>query len=99
MSNAKRDGNFVPTIQGVSSVDGLTPTDIHVDPVTNETLVKINDPIPTAGNNPSYLISYNAAGEAVYIDTIISGTTYRQTFTRSDMTITSTLLISENVEL
>ena len=54
---------------------------------------------PTAGNNPSYLISKNAAGEAVYVDTIISGTTYRQTLTRSDMAITQTLAISANVEL
>ena len=54
---------------------------------------------PTAGTNPSFLISKNAAGEAVYVDTIISGTTYRQTLTRSDMAITQTLAISANVEL
>jgi len=59
----------------------------------------LKDPLPTLGQNPSYLISYNAAGEAVYIDTIIGSDTYRQTFTRSDMVITSTLPISENVKL
>jgi len=58
-----------------------------------------SESVPTAGNNPSYLISKNAAGEAVYVDTIISGTTYRQTLTRSDMAITQTLAISANVEL
>ena len=65
--------------------------------------IKINKPstpsTPTKGTNPSYLISKNAAGEAVYVDTTISGTTYRQTLTRSDMAITQTLAISANVEL
>lgn len=36
---AHRDDNYVPAIQGVSSIDGETLTDIHVDPVTNRTLV------------------------------------------------------------
>ncbi|HEC66873.1 MAG TPA: hypothetical protein ENI23_16480 [bacterium] len=40
MVNASRDGNRVPTLQGKSSVDSTTPTDVHVDPSTNETLVK-----------------------------------------------------------
>lgn len=34
MSQAKHDDNFNPTIQGVSSVDLATPTNIAVDPVT-----------------------------------------------------------------
>jgi len=32
--NAKHDDNRVATIQGVSSVDGVTPTDIYVNPTT-----------------------------------------------------------------
>jgi len=59
----------------------------------------IDDSLPVDGNNPSFLISKNASGEVVYVDTTISGTTYRQTLTRSDMTITQTLAISANVEL
>lgn len=39
MANAKRDANRVPTLQGVSSADALTPTDVYVDPTTNRTLV------------------------------------------------------------
>jgi len=58
-----------------------------------------DDSKPDDGNNPSYLISKNAAGETVYVDTIIDGTTYRQTLTRTDMVVASTLAISENVEL
>jgi len=63
--------------------------------------VVIDETYPTdpLNNNSSSLISYNAAGEAVYVDEIISGTTYRTTFTRSDMTIDSTLSISAAVEL
>ena len=56
-------------------------------------------PNDSSKNNSSYLVSYNAAGEAVYVDEIIDGTTYRTTFTRSDMTIDSTLPISAAVEL
>jgi hypothetical protein len=34
MADAKKDSNRVTTIQGVSSVDGVTPIDIYVDPTT-----------------------------------------------------------------
>lgn len=73
-------------------------TDKNGDPVVAITL---DETLPTdpLNNNPSSIISYNAAGEAVYVDEIISGTTYRTTFTRSDMTITSILPISAAVEL
>jgi hypothetical protein len=39
IANAKRDGNFVPTLIGVSSVDGVTPVLVAVDPVTGRILV------------------------------------------------------------
>ena len=71
-------------------------------PVTitkSDLIVKDTIPTDSSNNNPSALISYNSAGEAVYVDEIISGTTYRTTFTRSDMTIASTLPISASVEL
>ena len=68
--------------------------------ITKQTSVEQETtPIDVSKTNASYLISNNAAGEAVYVDTIISGTTYRQTLTRSDMAITQTLAISANVEL
>jgi len=35
MANAVRDNNYVPTILGVSSVDGVTPIPIKVNPVTH----------------------------------------------------------------
>lgn len=45
---AKRDDNHVPTIQGVSSVDEQTPTDIWVNPDidgsgTHGVILKVDD--------------------------------------------------------
>lgn len=39
MAEAPRDGNRVPTITGVSDVDGITPVPIHVDPATGGVLI------------------------------------------------------------
>lgn len=39
--NAYRDGNFVTTLIGVSSTDGVTPTRVAVDPVTGRVLVDL----------------------------------------------------------
>ena len=38
--DAKHDENFVPAIQGVSSADGTTPTDIYVNPATGALLLE-----------------------------------------------------------
>ena len=42
MSNAKHDDNAVPTLIGVSSVDGVTPVNIWVDPTTHRVLVDVS---------------------------------------------------------
>jgi len=39
MADAKRDANFVPTLLGVSSADGTTPTLVYADPTTHRLLV------------------------------------------------------------
>lgn len=39
MAEAKRDGNYVPTLTGVSSADGSTPVNVYVDPTTHRLLV------------------------------------------------------------
>ena len=39
MANAYRDQNNVPTLIGVSSVDGVTPIRVKVDPATGRMLV------------------------------------------------------------
>jgi len=41
MGDAKRDANSVTTLLGVSSVDGITPVTIWVDPVTHRVLVDL----------------------------------------------------------
>lgn len=41
MANAARDGNFKPTLLGVSSVDLATPTTIAVNPTTGAMLVNL----------------------------------------------------------
>ncbi len=39
MANAKRDENFVTTLLGVSSSDGITPVVVYADPTTHRLLV------------------------------------------------------------
>ncbi len=39
MANASRDENFVPTLLGASSSDGITPVTIYADPTTHRLLV------------------------------------------------------------
>lgn len=41
MAEAKRDQNFVPTLIGVSSSDGVTPINAYVNPATHRLLVDI----------------------------------------------------------
>lgn len=36
---ASRDQNFVPTLLGVSSLDGKTPVTVYADPITHRLLV------------------------------------------------------------
>ena len=40
MTDAKRDNNYVPTLIGVSSADGVTPVTIYVDPTTHRMLTQ-----------------------------------------------------------
>lgn len=41
MANAKHDQNRIPTLIGVSSSDGTTPTLVYVDPVTHRLYVDL----------------------------------------------------------
>lgn len=42
MAEAKRDGNFIPTLLAVSSTDGVTPVVLYADPVTHRLYVDIS---------------------------------------------------------
>lgn len=41
MAEAERDGNFVPTLLGVSNADGTTPIAVYADPTTHRLLVDL----------------------------------------------------------
>lgn len=41
MAEAKRDGNFVPTLLAVSNADGTTPIVVYADPTTHRLLVDV----------------------------------------------------------
>lgn len=43
----------------------------------------VESPLPTEGNNPSTVLSYDGNGDLQYIDETINGTTYRTTLTYS----------------
>lgn len=52
MAQAKRDENRVPVLLGVSSVDGVTPVPIRVDPLTGRVLANILAIDEFASTNP-----------------------------------------------
>lgn len=66
MADAKRDENNVPTLIGVSSVDGVTPTRVRVNPATGRVLVDL------AGGG-SGITSINA--DTSVAQTLTTGTT------------------------
>lgn len=60
MAEAKRDQNFVPTLLGVSSVDGVTPVVLYADPVTHRLLVDL----PSGGGSVTSVSVVSANGFA-----------------------------------
>lgn len=49
MSNAKRDGNFIPVLQGVDSDTFSIPTDVAVNPTTHALLIEGSISVDTTG--------------------------------------------------
>ena len=47
MANARRDENSIPTLTGVSNVDGVTPVNVYVDPITHRLIVDASSSIGT----------------------------------------------------
>lgn len=94
------DSDYNLLAVGLIGYDGSVMRRIKVDSSGN-LIQKIQETAPTDSTkfNSSNLISYNAAGEAVYVDETYGGVTYRTTLTRSDMVVTSTLPISAAVQL
>lgn len=72
--NAKRDQNRIPTLIGVSSSDGSTPTLVYVDPVTHRLYV---DVVGGGGGGNNFSINEIATGSGTSFSTAnspISGT-------------------------
>lgn len=64
--NAKRDENFIPTLLGVSNVDGTTPVVLYADPVTHRLLVSA---VPGDLNSLSdVVITGEAQGDILFFD-------------------------------
>lgn len=66
MAEAKRDGNYVPTLIGVSNADGTTPVNVYVDPTTHRLLVDL----PGGGGSISGTIEANQIAFGASTDTI-----------------------------
>lgn len=63
MANAPRDNNRVPTLIGVSSSDGTTPTTVYVDPTTHRLLVSSSGSGLTIGTTA---ITGGTSGRVLY---------------------------------
>lgn len=50
--------------------------------------------VPHLAYNPATVVSYNAAGDVVYVDETYNGETWRQSFNPTDTVVTSTKTIS-----
>jgi hypothetical protein len=81
MANAKRDDNHVPTLIGVSSVDGVTPTLAQVNPATGRLLVDLPGSTGTVtsvsvvpANGFSGTVATPTTTPAITLTTTITGT-------------------------
>ena len=85
-------------------MSGITPPALNP---SGGGFVEIQETVPTdtTKNNPSTVLSFNAAGQMIYIDSIIGGNTYRETLSGSgseiitDYAVSSTKVFSASVKL
>ena len=78
MANAPRDNNRVPTLIGVSSSDGTTPTTVYVDPTTHRLYVALGTNFSDAetptgavnGSNTIYTLAHAPSPAASLIFTV-----------------------------
>lgn len=61
---------------------------------SQKTQVVETAPTDTTKLNASTLVSFNASGEAIYVDKTIGANTFRKEITRTDMVVASTLPIT-----
>lgn len=81
MAEAKRDGNHVPTLIGVSSADGTTPTTVYVDPITHRLYVDLSgggsgDVVGPASSTDNAVARWDSTtGQLLQDSTVIIGDT------------------------
>lgn len=63
MAQAKRDDNYIPTLLGVSNVDGETPVVLYADPTTHRLLVSLSSSIDDLSD---VTITSAAQGDILY---------------------------------
>lgn len=68
MAEAKRDGNYVPTLLAVSSTDGVTPVTLYADPTTHRLYVDL----PAGGGTVTSVSVVSANG---FAGTVATATT------------------------
>lgn len=80
MAEAKRDGNYVPTLLGVSSTDGLTPVTIYADPTTHRLLVDlpsgagtVTDVSVVSANGFAGTVANSTTTPAITLSTTVTG--------------------------
>jgi len=54
MAEAKIDNNRIPTIQGVLNTDGVTPTNVKIDPSTHALFASDGSSGSDLGNDSAY---------------------------------------------
>jgi hypothetical protein len=69
MAQASRDGNFVPTLLGVSNADADTPLAVYVDSTTNRLLVSSTGTVEETGHAAlgSLTTTVTTAGTAIQL--------------------------------
>lgn len=79
MANASRDNNYVPTLLGISSVDGTTPVPIKVNPVTGAIKIDlagagtVTDVSVVTANGFAGTVATSTTTPAITIQTTITG--------------------------
>lgn len=94
IANAKRDGNSVPTLIGVSSADGVTPVLVAVDPDTGRVLVDMSGGgisiLTATGTVDDSNVDFVFASEPTVV--VVNGAVYRKnrgwTWTLGTLTVT-----------
>ncbi len=81
MADASRDQNFVPTLLGVSNVDGVTPVKVYADPVTHRLLIDssgggsgtVTDVSVVTANGFAGTVATSTTTPAITLSTTITG--------------------------